>query len=144
MNKLVRTVLRWFQTPERYERTRTFETLYVDFLDPSTGKSGDGEGLDISVDSIRFAAFQQFKKNTVLDLTLRFSYNYTETRSVKMKATVIESKRHAKQKRHRTVCVFQAPADPEDLKEIERLIQWLKEVKEKYLFFRYGKQDPKS
>lgn len=132
-------IVRIFQSPDRYERVRTFETLYVDYRDPATGNTGSGEGLDICPQSIRFASFGVFKKNAPLELNLRFSYKYTETRTLTLKGNVIECKRLRKQRRHRTVCVFEQPLLPEDQAEIRNLIAWLGEVKEKYLFFRYGK-----
>lgn len=129
---------KFFRGADRYDRIRTFESLYVGFHDPRTGGKGEGEGLDISIESVRFASFTKLPKETELELSLRFCYEFTETRTVNVKARVLKCYKLRNQRRHRTVCEF-TEVKSSDVKEIENLVTWLAKAKEKYAGFRYGK-----
>lgn len=124
----------------RSERQRVHESLYLDYKSQDPPLQGSAEASDLSLTGIRFKSGQTIPKQTLLDLTLRFAAGVVSTETLSVQARVVRCVKPLFRQHVRVGCVFVALTQDSE-KILEAFLCWLKERKEKYLFFRYGDEE---
>ena len=124
----------------RAERLCVYETLYLDYKSQDPPFQGSAEALDLSVTDIRFKSEQKIPKGTQLHLNLRFAAGVVSTETLLVLARVVRCFKPIFHEHYRVECIF-VGLTPDSQKILEAFVRWLKEQKEKYLFFRYGDEE---
>ena len=121
----------------KWQRTRVYETLYLDYRSDYPPVKGSAEGRDISLGGVRFVTQYKIPKGTPVQLTLRFASSPTTTKSLSVRARILRCSKKFGQKRYRVGCEF-LKLDETSYSEIETFVKWVKEQQDKYLHYRYG------
>ncbi|GEM_PF-1043574 len=125
-----------FTERRRGERIRVFETLFLDYQSPVHPAKGRCEARDISEVGLRFSSTSKIPKGTPLELNLRFAQSSPVKADLRVWAKVTRCDKKFGQKWYKIGCEFD-PLDPVTCSQIQAFVNWLKEQKEKNLFFRW-------
>lgn len=137
--------LPWLSSREKRgaERIRAFETVYLDYESPVHAGKKTSEAKNISVTGVYFNSRVKLPPGTLLALNLRFAQSSPIKDPLPVRARVAYCEKRFHENWYRVGCEFTV-VDAATHQKLQAFVDWMKEQREKNLFFRWREPGEKE